>query len=134
MKSLRTIALVTLLAGAAGSLGLLLRAGQSAPRLLLVIMAVWVLSPFVLMVLADAAAKRWAFITPAALCIAALIVTFGSLAAYIVDAVWHPWEKPAAVYVTVPPLSWLVIAVVVTTAALISRRRDAEKISHELHK
>lgn len=123
MKPLRTIALVTMLAGAAGSLGLLLRAGQSTPRLLLVIMAVWVLSPFVLLVLAGATAKRWDFITPAVGCIATLIVTLGSLAAYITDGVWHPWVKPAAVYVVVPPLSWLVIGIVVTAAALISRRR-----------
>ena len=40
-------ALIAVLAGAVGSVGLLLRSGQRTPRLLLVIMAIWVLSPFI---------------------------------------------------------------------------------------
>ena len=42
-----------MLVGAVGSVGFLLRAGQRTPRLLLVLFVLWVLSPFMAVVLAD---------------------------------------------------------------------------------
>ena len=44
---LRAVALIEVVAGAVGSVGLTLRAGQRSPRLLLVLFTIWVLSPFV---------------------------------------------------------------------------------------
>ena len=46
-------ALIAVVVGAAGSVGLLLRAGQRTPRLLLVLMTIWVLSPFIALVWAN---------------------------------------------------------------------------------
>ena len=121
---LRAAALTALLVGAAGTIVLFLRAGQHTPRLLLALMAIWVLSPFVALVWADRVSKRWSVLTRAALYGVMLVVTLGSLAIYGDDALGHRRPQAAFVYVAVPPVSWLLIAIVVPIAALVSRRRS----------
>ena len=120
---LRAAALIAVVTGAVGSLGLLLRAGQRTPRLLLMIMAIWVLSPFVALVLVEVVAKRWSVLTRATLYSVMLVVTLGSLAIYGADALWPPRAQAAFVWVIVPPLSWLLMAIAVSIAAFISGRR-----------
>ena|SRR5437867_12776959 len=121
---LRAAALLAMPVGAAGSLGFMLNAGRRTPRFLLVIFVFWVLSPFVVLAWAHMISKRWSGVTRTALYIVMLFVTLGSLAIYWNDAVRPPRAQAARVYVLVPPTSWLLIALVVPTAALISRRRS----------
>ena len=60
MSALRASARVAVLIGAVGSVGLTLYAGRQNPsNLLLVAFAIWVLSPFVLIILVDSASMRW---------------------------------------------------------------------------
>ena len=119
--SLRTAGVAGVVAGAVGSLGLMLRAGRQTPRFLLVIFVFWVLSPFVLLVLADRFSTRWSGVTRATLYSVMLLVAVGSVAVYGADAVWPRRSQAAFVYVIVPPISWLVTAVVIAAAALMSR-------------
>ena len=119
---LRAAALIAVLAGAGGSVALLLRAGQRTPRLLLVLFVIWVLSPFMALVLANAVSKRWSVLTRATLYSVMLVVTLGSLAIYGDDALGHRRAQAAFVYVVVPPASWLLSAIVVPIAAFISGR------------
>ncbi len=123
---LRVAALIAVLAGAVGSVGLMLRAGQRTPRLLLVLFVIWVLSPFVALVLAHVLSKRWSVLTRATLYSVMLVITLGSLAAYGADVAFGPPKAKAAafVFVVVPPVSWLLIAIVVPLAALISGSRS----------
>jgi len=121
---LRVAALIVAVAGAAGSLGLMLRAGQRTPRFLLVVFVVWVLSPFVALVWAHRVSRRWPVLTRAALYSVMLVVALGSLAIYGDDALGHRRPQAAFVYVAVPPASWLLIAIVIPIAALTSRRRS----------
>lgn len=121
---LRSAALIAVVAGALGSLGFLIRAGLRTPPFLLVIMLVWVLSPFVVLGLADLKAKRWLASTRSALHVVMLLVTVGSLAVYWRDVVRPRKSQPAFVYVAVPPAAWLLIAIVVPAAALNARRRS----------
>jgi hypothetical protein len=80
---LRAAALIAVLAGAAGSVGLMLRAGRrNDSRLLLLLFAIWVLSPFMALILAHVVSKRWSVLTRAALYSVMLAVTLGSLAIY----------------------------------------------------
>ena len=81
-SGLRAAALIAVLAGTTGSVGFLLRAGQRTPRLLLVLMAIWVLSPFIALVLANVVSKRWSVFTRATLYCVTLVLTLGSLAIY----------------------------------------------------
>jgi hypothetical protein len=122
---LHAAALIAVLGGAVGSVGLMLRAGHRNPsRLLLVLFALWVLSPFIALVLANMVSKRWSVLTQATLYTVMLVLTVGSLAIYGDVALGPPRVKAAFVFVVVPPASWLLIAIVVPIAAIISRRRS----------
>jgi hypothetical protein len=115
---------VALGAAAVGSIGLMLRAGRhNASRILLLIFAVWVVSPFVALVLADVFSKRWSVVTRAMVYGVMLVVGLGSLAIYGYVALGPARAKVAAVFVVVPPASWFLIAVVVIGAGL-SRPRS----------
>src|SRR6266545_1410735 len=118
---LRTTALIAVLAGAVGSLGLMLRAGRRTPRFLLVLFVIWVLSPFVALAWASMVSKRWSILAQTTLYCVTLVLTLGSLAIYG-GLVVPPAGSPAAfVFVLVPPVSWVLLTVV-PIAALISRR------------
>src|SRR5438105_15138829 len=81
--ALRTAALILALAGAAGSVGLTLFQGRRNPSLLLMGMfAVWVLSPFVALVVSIQSSKAWTFPTRIVLWGVTLTITIGSLAVY----------------------------------------------------
>ena len=128
MTILRRAALIAVLVGAAGSVGFLLRAGQRTLRLVLVIMLLWVLGPFVALVVADLVSKRWTVLaqvpTRATLYSLMLVLTLGSLAVYADDAVRPRKAQAAFVFVMVPIASWLLMAIAIPIAAFLSRRRS----------
>lgn len=104
---LRTAGLIATVAGAVGSL----------------ILVFWVLSPFAVLVWAHVASARWSEVTRATLSILMLVLAPVSVAAYGTE-VLRPATAPAAfLFVLVPPVSWLLIVIVVPTAAFISRTR-----------
>ena len=123
LQVLRASALIAVLAGAVGSVGLMVRAGHRSPgKMGLVIIAIWVLSPFIALVLGDMVSKRWSVITRVTLYVVMLVITLGSLAIYVYDALGPRRPQAAFVFVAVPPVSCLLIAIVIPVAALISRR------------
>jgi hypothetical protein len=119
---LRAAALIAVLVGAAGSVSLMLHAGRRkhSPRFLLALFAIWVLSPFAALVLAHVSSKRWSVLTRATLYSVMLVLTLGSLAIYGDVALGPLSAKTVPVFVIVPPASWLLIAVVISIAALLS--------------
>jgi multisubunit Na+/H+ antiporter MnhG subunit len=117
---LHEVALTSVVAGALGSVGLMLWVGHRNPsRLLLGLFVIWVLSPFMALLLANMVSKRWSVITRATLYGVMLILTLSSLAFYG-DVVWRPRPQPAFMFLVVPFGSWLLMTVVVSIAALIS--------------
>ena len=122
--SLRAAALIAMLIGAVGSLGLMFHAGERTPRFLLVLFFFWVLGPFAAFLLADRVSKRWPASVRSALYTMMLVVTLGSLAVYGDDARGHRRPQAAFVYVAVPPASVLLSTIVVSMAALMSRKRS----------
>ena len=119
---LRTASLLAVAVGAVGSFGLMLRAGQRTPRLLLIPFTIWILSPFVALAWANVASNRWSLVTRAALYCVTLVLTLGALAIYgNLVVVAPPGSPDAFVFVVVAPASWLLLAIVVPVAALISR-------------
>jgi hypothetical protein len=120
---LRAAALIAVLVGAVGSVGLMLRAGQRTPRLLLVVFVFWVASPFVGLAWANMVSTRWSVVTRATLYSVTLILTLGTLAIYGNLVVLAPSGSSNAFrFVVVAPASWLLLALVVPIAGLISRR------------
>jgi len=115
------VALIAVVAGATGSVGLMLRAGHP-PLFLRVLFAIWVLSPFMALLLADMVSKRWSVITRATLHSVMLVITLSSLAIYGYVVLRPRESTPTFVFVVVPPASWMLIAIVVPMAASISGR------------
>ena len=119
---LHAVALTAVVVGALGSVGLMLWVGHRNPsRLLLGLFVIWVLSPFMALLLANMVSKRWSVITRATLYGVMLILTLSSLVFYG-DVVWRPRPQPAFMFLIVPFGSWLLMTIVVSIAALISSR------------
>ena len=122
---LRAAALIAATAGAAGSVALTLHAGRrNHSRLLLILFVLWVLSPFAALVWASVISKRWPILMRATLYGVTWVVTLASLAIYGYVALGPPRAKTAFAFVVIPPASWLLIAIVVSIAALISGRHS----------
>jgi hypothetical protein len=125
LSVLRAAALIALPAGAAGSIGFMLRAGHRNPsRVLLILFAIWVLSPFVALIFATIISKDWSVLTRTTLYGVMLVITVSSLAIYGDVALGPPRAKTAFAFVAVPPASWLLIGITTSITALISRRRS----------
>lgn len=114
---LRTAAMIAMVAGAVGSIALMLRAGRNnSSGVLLVMFVLWVLGPFVALALANTVAKRWSAPARATLYYLMLVVALGSLTIYGYDAFRRLSAKAAFIYLVLPLASWLLIAIVVPIA------------------
>jgi hypothetical protein len=116
------MAVVVVLIGAGGSLSLVLRAGRHNHSVLLVgLFTIWVLSPFIALLAANVVSKRWQAPTRVAIFSLSLFLTLGSLVAY--SGAWTPPKaKPAGVFLVVPLISWILMAIVISITASLSRR------------
>src|SRR5882724_5506731 len=122
LRVLHAVALIAVVAGAAGSVGLMFWVGHRNPsRVLLALFVIWDLSPFVALLLADLVSKRWSVMTRATLRIVMLVLALSSVALYG-DVVLRPRPQPAFMFLVVPFGSWLLMTIVVSIAALISGR------------
>lgn len=122
---LRAEARVAMIAGAAGSVSLMLFAGRrNESRILLVLFSIWVLLPFLALFLASIASKRWLGLTRAALHYAMLVLALGSVATYGAVVIWPPVSTPAFPFVVVPVASWLLILIVLPMAVLVAAWRS----------
>jgi hypothetical protein len=121
---LRAAGLIALFVGPAGSVAFFFYASQHPPLLLIVLFLIWILSPFAVLGAAHLISKRWSNLTRTMLYVVMLVVALGTLAVYGDDAMARRTAHAAAVYVIVAPASWLLIAIALSIAAIISRRRS----------
>ncbi len=123
LAPLRVAGIIAVVVGAAGSIGLTLRAGHRNNSLvLLMLFGVWVLSPFVALAVAYMISRDWPVLTRATLYTLTLVLTLGPLAIYGDVELGPPRAKPAFVFLVVPLASWLLIAIVLPAAAFLSGR------------
>lgn len=120
---LRVAALIAVLLGAVGSMVLYFHAIRHPPLIILVLFVVWILAPYVVFLLATLISKRWSVLTRKTLYSVMIVVTIGSLAVYVRDAIKPRKSQPAAVWVVVPPVSGLLVVAAVSIAALLSRTK-----------
>ena len=123
-KASRGAALTAVLVGAVSSVVFLLRAPQHPGLLLLVLLALWGLSPFAALVLADRISKPWPVPGRAIIHGLMLVIALGYLLMYGDGDLTPAGKPPAFVFVMVPLVSWLLVAIVVPIAALLSRGRS----------
>jgi hypothetical protein len=119
---LRNVASIVVVAGAAGSVGLTLFVGHRNPsRVLLLLFALWVLSPFMALAYAGKVARAWSTPIKTTLHVLILVLSVGSLAIYGHVAVGPPRATPAFLFLAVPLVSWLLITLVVLIAFVSGR-------------
>jgi hypothetical protein len=122
-SGLRGFARVALLAGAAGSVLLLMRAGARQRSIVLILLFTgWVLSPFIALAAANLRSRNWQPLTRSALYGAMLGVAFISLSVYALQAM-APGMKAGFIYLVVPAACWLLIGMSFATAAALSPKR-----------
>lgn len=118
----RTLTIIVVLVGVVGSLGLMFHASRKQESiLLLVLFTGWVLSPYIALMVAVVISKRWSALSRATLYSFMFILALGSLVCYS-GAVSPPNTKPAFMFLVVPFVSWLLIAIVITIAMRFSRK------------
>jgi len=127
LRLLRTSALIALTAGAADSVGSTLYAGLriGAPRLLLVLFALWVVSPFSVLAVGHRISTRWSTSFRAALYVTTVIVALASMAVYGIVAFGTARPK-TAVFVMVAPVSWLLSAIPIAAGVLKSHGAQSD--------
>jgi uncharacterized membrane-anchored protein len=123
LAGLRSVTLIVLAFGAITSIGLLRRAQQHPPPIIVVGFIVWVTAPFALLAMANILSTRWARAVRVSLFAVTLLVTAASLAIYFDDSIAHRRAKPAFVYVALPPVSVIVSAIVLALAAFMTKQR-----------
>jgi hypothetical protein len=114
------VTLIVLLAGAVGSLTFMFNAGRNqSSTLLITLFSIWVVSPFITLMVANGISRGWPDRPRVLLYTFALILTFVSLLMY--SGAWSPsGTKAAFMFLVVPFVSWLVIGGVF----VITRRRS----------
>ena len=113
---------VLLLIGSGVSLYFVLHTGRNNKSAVLVgLFVIWVLSPFLALILANLLSRTWSSTTRKVLYGLIVLVIIGSLVGYA--GVFSPaGAKPAAIFLLVPLISWLLIAIVIPVAISRSKR------------
>lgn len=125
LSSLRRAALIAVLAGAGASLAFMLRAShRQNSRVLLLLFGIWVLFPFITAVWAYVVSNGWTVVVRVPLYMVMLVVSLVSLSIYGGVAFRHLRAKVGFVFLVVPLASWLVIAIAVSMATVVSRRQS----------
>ena len=119
---LRSAALLALVFGAVGSIGLLRHAPQHPPPFLAVLFVIWVVAPFVFLAVANFVSTNWPIPVRKVLYVVTLVVTVASLAIYLDDKFSHRTIHPAGVWVAVPPASIILSGVAIAIARWQTRK------------
>lgn len=122
-STLRAIVRSGVWIAAAGSLACTLYAGRHNKSVLLVVLfAVWVLSPFAGLIGSERAAEHSPSGIANAMRASALIIAIFSLGIYVAVAASPPEHHTAFPFLAVPAVSWLAIVPMVIAARLAARR------------
>jgi hypothetical protein len=116
------LALLIGIAGAIISLYFMFNAGRNQPSAVLIILfTLWVLSPFIGLLLLNNISKRWIVSVRETLYWLAIIMTILSVAGY--SGTFNPFEtKNAFMFLVIPFVSWVIIAFSFFIARRVSKR------------
>jgi hypothetical protein len=119
----RPFAMLACMVGGGASLAFMYRVGHRNPSFVLMLLfTVWVLSPFVALLVGAIASAGWAVRSRAALHGVMLAVSFLSPVAYGIVALGPPRPRPAFVFLVVPLASWCLGAGAVAIASFFKGR------------
>ena len=127
---LRKTAFTAALVATIVSVGLMLRACRfNDSGVALALIAVWILSPMIALVLAEVVAKRWLIFGRATVHGLMLVVALGSVIIYGMDVFIPLSPRKGFPYALVPALSWLLIAIVLAVAAFRTHARGKNRVA-----
>ena len=114
--------MVILIAGAVVSMGLTLQAGSRNKSFILPLMFVsWVLFPFIALLVVNSMSARWPVTVRVILYFLMIFIAIGLLICY--SGILSPvGAQPAGVFLIVPLISLLLIAIFIPVSLVISRR------------
>ena len=123
-SSLRLAAMIVLICGAAGSLGMTLCTGRNnTSSVLAFLFIIWVLSPFIGLSIASSVTRRRTFDIYRA--IYWLMITIPVLSLIFYSGVINiNSKKPAFTFLIFPLISWVLIITVIPVASSVSKRRS----------
>ena len=121
---LHTVSFIVMLTGAVGSLALTLQAGHTNKSVLLrTLFAVWVLSPFTALIIANYISGIRRVLPRVTLNILMLLIPIVSFLIY--SGIFSiTGTKPSFVFIVVPLISWMVILAFIFFAVLQSKRQS----------
>jgi hypothetical protein len=123
---LRSVALVLIVVAAIVSFGLMLHVGQYRLNILMLLFAVWDLSPFVALFLAGIVSSRWPILMRAVLYALMLLVASESVLAYGRVVIKRP-AQPAFAFLVVPLVSWILLIMGLLIAHVVSTKRTGHQ-------
>ena len=126
-KTLKIAALFLLISCGILSLVLTLRAGQNNHSIVLPLLFIgWVLSPFIMLIIATLIFKRSSVIMQTIIYWLMIVIAPCSLLG--LSGVLSPvGTKPAAVFLIVPFISWVIITVVLIIGTLVQRKKAGKR-------
>lgn len=123
LGAFRIAALIAIVGGAAGSIGLMLLAGSRQRSLVLIgLFTGWVLSPFVALAWAGLVSVRWPDFARKTLYGGMLGLPVVSLLMYGGVIPMPSGSRPAAVFLVVPLGSWLIMTLGAVVSVRLARR------------
>lgn len=100
------------------------RSGSNgAQPVVMILIAIWVLSPCIVLFALHRISSRWSATTRTTLYSMMLVVAVLSLVVYLSAAGGPVRAKPAAPFVAIPPVEWALIAISLVIAAFAGRRK-----------
>jgi hypothetical protein len=123
---LRSVALVLVVVAAIVSFGLMLHVGQYRLSVLMLLFAVWDLSPFAGLFAAGIVSNRWRILMRSALYAVMLFVAGESVVVYGRVVLKRP-AQPAFAFLMVPLVSWALLIVVLLIAHVVSTKRTGHQ-------
>jgi len=114
----KIIILIAVLLGAAGSLVLMFNASRNQRSILLItLFTIWVLSPFIGLLVVNRISKRWSTLSRVTFYWLTVVLTVGSLIVY--TGIFNPpGTKAGFIFLVVPFTSWVLVGTVI----LITRK------------
>ena len=125
LRTFRTIALVFLIVGAFLSVKIVLYTGRKNTSFILpILFMLWVLSPFLLLFIANLFSKYWKEISTKMLYSLMILLSIGSVFCYSGGLQLPSNSKPAFIFLIVPFISWCLIGI----GSLLMRKFERSKI------
>ena len=121
---MKIVILIAVLLGAAGSLVLMFNASRNQSSILLIaLFTIWVLSPFIGLLVVNRISKRWSTLSRVTFYWLTVVLIVGSLVVY--SGIFNPpGTKAGFIFLVVPFASWVLVGTVILITRKILKQQS----------